>query len=102
MGAGVMVGRRGGCVTSGRGVSVDGGWVGVPVGVGDSGVPVGLAIGAPVSTGARGVSDGVGVSVSVGLGDVAVVVGVIGTDQPSVVWHLEHWPRGWLDGRSWE
>jgi hypothetical protein len=91
-----MVGRRGGWGTSGRGVGVDGGGVGVGVLVvgGCLGVPVGKG-GVPVSMGASGVSDDVGVSVSVG-------VGVSGTVQPSVVWHLEHWPRGWLAGRSWE
>ena len=97
-------------VAVGAGVNVgEGVAVGVAVFVGvDVAVSVGVAEG--VST--TGVGDGsrlwfsgktsVGVAVSIGSGSSGTGVGVaVGTCQVSTEWHLEHCPRGWLDGLSW-
>ena len=63
-----------------------------------SSVAVGVGAGC-VGVGGIGVGGSVGVG-STGVGVGGSGVGVSGISHVSVVWHLEHCPRGWPGGRS--
>ena len=86
---------RGSVLDSGVGdTAVSGVAVAVAVAVASTEL-VGVLVGVLVAS-ARAVAVALYVAVTSGVGD---GVGVL-YDQLSVLWHFEHWPRGWPLGRS--